>query len=204
MRLRDAATFDFTHTLCRSDFRTMMTRDGPDGPSPGGRATPVRQFDCTPFDRDPDDVGVVVRPPEILYAFTWGPVHRLPNRPARIFSKWVDEGMRFAKERVYIRTADGIYQTRWESLVSFKAACPIPLLSVGQGLLVNVSRVRYTELRLSSGKKKLGFDVVAGPLSWANEWVQVSPGRLRDVRVAFGWHTPSRSSPSGAPPFADL
>ena len=153
--------------------------------STAGARFPVVAFDCTRIDDGPYDDTTLVRPNEVLYAFTRGATPGSKSKLApRVIGGWVGR-LYLAPDTVFLRTGEGVFQTDFRSLKDFAVASPVPFAKISRSVWVNLPRVEFTELRRQP-VKKLGFRVAGSDLSWGFEFVVVSRRYVPCARCVFG------------------
>lgn len=115
---------------------------------------------------------------DILYLFTSGALS--PKRTV-IDAKW-NTAKLFSPGRVYLRTAQGLFVTRYRSLAKILARLePGTFHSVQKSLVINVLKV--SEIAFSTKLKQVGM-VANGTVEWLN--VSRRKRTLQHLRTALG------------------
>ena len=96
--------------------------------------------------------------------------------------------LRLAPERVYARTADGVFLTRLKSLSEAERLLREygPWLRVHQSALVNASLIKWIELGATT-RKLIGFETKDGRRT--GEGVEIGPTYIVSVRSALAFRT---------------
>jgi len=128
----------------------------------------------------------VIKPEEILYAFTAGAVAVSAEgrrRPA-IMAKWTPK-LCFPSGTVFLRTRTGIYRSYLRTLQEFKRKVSARWFrSVSRSVVANLGAVSSINLGRQP-IKTLSYAVDESELSWAVEFVTVSREYLREIREFF-------------------
>jgi len=111
---------------------------------------------------------------EILYFFTAGAV----SQRTVIDAKWRESKL-FSPGRVYVRTAKGLFVTRYRTLGTILARLPDKFVEIHKSLVVNSHKI--LDLEFSSKLKQVSVVTAA-----STEWLTVSRRALKRLRLALG------------------
>jgi hypothetical protein len=143
-------------------------------------------FGAVRLDDGIGESGEIIKPDEILYAFTAGAVEVAAEgrRRQAIMAKWTKK-LRFSPGTVFLRTRAGVYRSYLRTLREFKRKVSgRRFVSVSQSVVANLDAVNSVNLARER-IKTLSYDVEESELSWAVEFVTVSREHLQRIRIRF-------------------
>ena len=108
-----------------------------------------------------------------------------------VSASWSGEGG-FAAARVYVRTDDGVFRTKFRSLQALRRQLSDAFEAVNRGLLVNLDLVRSI-----TASRELGLIINRGEGRRLREWLHMSRRGGRRVRARLGLGSAARGRPRG-------